>query len=70
MRSKGVDPFRSSFTPTHTAQSAVAAYVEGSEPEDQPTVSVAGRLKFIRKMGKAQFVKIQDQCGIIQSYVR
>lgn len=70
MRSKGVDPFRSSFTPTHTAQSAVAAYVEGAEPEDQPTVSVAGRLKFIRKMGKAQFVKIQDQRGIIQSYVR
>ena len=70
MRSQGVDPFRSSFQPTHTAVSAVAAYVEGAEEENQPTVSVAGRLKFIRKMGKAQFVKIQDQTGIIQSYVR
>jgi len=70
LRSQGVDPFRSSFQPTHTAVSAVAAYVEGAEEENQPTVSVAGRLKFIRKMGKAQFVKIQDQAGIIQSYVR
>jgi len=70
LRSQGVDPFRSSFKPTHTAASAIASYIEGAEPEDQPTVSVAGRLKFIRKMGKAQFVKIQDQTGIIQSYVR
>ncbi len=70
LRSQGVDPFRSSFQPTYTAVSAVAAYVEGAEEENQPTVSVAGRLKFIRKMGKAQFVKIQDQTGIIQSYVR
>jgi lysyl-tRNA synthetase class 2 len=70
MRSQGVDPFRSSFQPTHTAVSAVAAFVEGGEEENQPAVRVAGRLKFIRKMGKAQFVKIQDQTGIIQSYVR
>jgi len=70
MRSRGVDPFRSSFQPTHTAVSAVAAFVGGAEEVDQPAVRVAGRLKFIRKMGKAQFVKIQDQTGIIQSYVR
>lgn len=70
MRSQGVDPFRSSFQPTHTAVSAVAAFVEGGEEENQPAVRVSGRLKFIRKMGKAQFVKIQDQTGIIQSYVR
>lgn len=70
LRSNGVDPFRSSFSPTHSAKTAVAAYLEGAELEDQPTVSVAGRLKFIRKMGKAQFVKIQDQSGVIQAYVR
>jgi len=51
LRDQGIDPFRSSFSPEHTAFSAVQAYVEGSE--EQPRVSVAGRLKFIRKMGKA-----------------
>lgn len=70
LRENGVDPFRASFCPTHSAKEAVAAYVVGAEEEAQPTVKVAGRLKFIRKMGKAQFVKIQDQSGIIQSYVR
>ncbi|MEM9160331.1 MAG: lysine--tRNA ligase [Verrucomicrobiota bacterium] len=70
MREKGVDPFRSEFKPTHTSSEAVKAYLEGEEDENQPTVSVAGRLKFIRKMGKAQFVKIQDMAGLIQAYVR
>lgn len=70
MRGKGVDPFRSEFKPTHFAVEAVAAYKPDEEVEEQPVVAVAGRLMVIRKMGKAQFVKIQDQTGIIQSYVR
>lgn len=70
LREKGVDPYRTDFQPTHFSDEAIAAYVEGAEPEEQPTVSVAGRLTVIRKMGKAQFVKIQDQAGVIQIYVR
>ena len=68
LRDQGVDPFRSKFSPEHTAVSAVKAYIEDSD--EQPRVSVAGRLKLIRKMGKAQFVKMQDQTGVIQAYVR
>ena len=68
VRDQGIDPFRSTFSPEHTAVSAVQAFIEGSE--EQPIVRVAGRLKFIRKMGKAQFVKMQDQTGVIQAYVR
>ena len=49
LRDQGVDPFRSTFSPEHTAVSAVEAYIEDSE--EQSRVSVAGRLKFIRKMG-------------------
>lgn len=70
MRGQGVDPYRSEFKPTHFATEAVAAFEPEKEMEDQPKVAVAGRLLVIRKMGKAQFVKIQDQSGIIQSYVR
>ena len=68
LRDQGIDPFRSTFSPEHTTVSAVQAFIEGSE--EQPIVRVAGRLKFIRKMGKAQFVKMQDQTGVIQAYVR
>lgn len=70
MRDAGVDPFRSEFQPTHFANEAVAAYLPEKELEEQPLVAVAGRLMVIRKMGKAQFVKVQDQTGLIQSYVR
>lgn len=70
LREKGVDPFRTEFQPKQFSAEAVALYVEEAEAEDQPVVSVAGRLVVIRKMGKAQFVKIQDQEGIIQIYVR
>ncbi len=34
------------------------------------TVSVAGRIMFIRKMGKASFFSIQDKEGKIQIYIR
>ncbi len=70
LRAKGVDPFRSTFRPKHTSKEAIESYLENEEEDSQPTVSVAGRLKFIRKMGKAQFVKLQDQSGLIQAYVR
>lgn len=73
LREKGVDPFRTEFSPKHFSDEAIALFVpsaEGEEPAEQPTVKVAGRLVVIRKMGKSQFVKIQDQAGIIQLYVR
>ena len=34
------------------------------------TVSVAGRIMFIRKMGKASFFSIQDKMGKIQIYIK
>ena len=41
-------------------------YIEGKNI----TVSVAGRIMFIRKMGKASFFSIQDKEGKIQIYIR
>ena len=70
LRSKGVDPFRTEFQPKQFSAEAIAQYLPDAEVEAQPFVSVAGRLTVIRKMGKAEFVKIQDQEGIIQVYVR
>ena len=70
LRAKDVDPFRAEFEQAHFSEEAKSLYLVGQEPEAQPSVSVAGRLIVIRKMGKAQFVKIQDQEGVIQVYVR
>ncbi|HEY3756692.1 MAG TPA: lysine--tRNA ligase [Opitutaceae bacterium] len=67
-RAAGSDPFRASVEQTHFSQDAIRLYQEGHDYE--VPVSVAGRLVVIRGMGKSQFVKILDQQGQIQLFVR
>ncbi len=68
MRAGGFDPFRASVTQSHFSADAIKLYVEGQD--NVVTVSVAGRLVTIRDMGKSQFVKILDQQGQLQLYVK
>ena len=68
MRAGGFDPFRASVTQSHFSADAIKLYVAGQD--NVVTVSVAGRLVTIRDMGKSQFVKILDQQGQIQLYVK
>ena len=68
MRAAGTDPFRASFATTHFSGEAIKSYVEGQD--NAVTVAVAGRLVTMRDMGKSQFVKILDQQGQIQLYVK
>jgi len=68
LRAGGFDPFRANFAQTHFSADAIKEHIEGQD--NVVTVSVAGRLTVIRDMGKSQFVKILDQQGIIQLYVK
>ncbi len=68
LRAAGSDPFRANFATTHFSGDALKAYVEGQD--NAVSVAVAGRLVIIRDMGKSQFVKILDQQGQIQLYVK
>jgi lysyl-tRNA synthetase class 2 len=68
LRAAGKDPFRAQFAPTHFSGEALGAYVEGQD--NAVATAVAGRLVVIRDMGKSQFVKILDQEGQIQLYVK
>jgi lysyl-tRNA synthetase class 2 len=68
LRAAGSDPFRANVKPTHFSSEAIAAHVEGED--NAITVTVAGRIVTRRDMGKSQFVKILDQEGIIQLYVK
>ena len=68
MRAAGYDPFRANVATTHFSGDALKAYVDGQE--NTLPVTVAGRLVVIRDMGKSQFVKILDQQGQIQLYVK
>jgi lysyl-tRNA synthetase class 2 len=68
LRAAGIDPFRAAFSPTHFSGEALKLYVEGQE--NVVPVKVAGRLLVMRDMGKSQFVKILDQQGLLQLYVK
>lgn len=68
LRAAGSDPFRAHVAPSHFSGEALKAYVDGQD--NTVTVTVAGRLVTIRDMGKSQFVKILDQQGLIQLYVK
>jgi len=68
MRAAGFDPFRAHFEPTHFSAEALKLHVDGED--NTVNVAVAGRLVVIRDMGKSQFVKILDQQGVIQLYVK
>ncbi len=68
LRAGGFDPFRANVEQTHFSANAVKLHVVGQD--NTVTVSVAGRLVTIRDMGKSQFVKILDQQGQIQLYIK
>lgn len=68
LRATGFDPFRANIATTHFSGEAIKAHVDGQDYT--ANVAVAGRLVVIRDMGKSQFVKILDQQGQIQLYVK
>ena len=68
LRAARADPFRANVQTTHFSNDALKAYVDGQD--NAVSVTVAGRLVTIRDMGKSQFVKILDQQGQIQLYVK
>ena len=72
LREMGLDPFGQRFDRTGWAQEIKDKY--GDIPHDDfeninDEFVVAGRIMFIRKMGKASFFTIQDKTGKIQIYI-
>lgn len=69
----GVNPFgqrfeRNSFSAE--VKEKYADYTEEQLAECEEVFIFAGRIKFIRKMGKASFFNIQDKKGMLQCYIR
>ena len=72
IRSLGIDPFGEKFERTDYAADLKEKYkdVEHDAFDNMDdTATVAGRIMFIRKMGKASFFSIQDKTGKIQVYI-
>lgn len=72
LRKLGYDPFGSRYDREDYANDVKEKYatVDHDEFENMTdTVKVAGRIMFIRKMGKASFFSIKDKSGSIQVYI-
>lgn len=68
----GIDPFGSKYERTDT--SATIKEKAGEKTKDELKelalkVKTAGRIMFMRMMGKASFISIQDQVGKIQAFI-
>ncbi|MBI2793121.1 MAG: lysine--tRNA ligase [Ignavibacteria bacterium] len=69
LRSAGVDPYPVSFDKTHDAAEILEKFSD-SEADKFSSVTLAGRIMGIRRMGKATFCHIQDATGRIQIYLK
>ena len=66
IRESGVNPYPYSYSASHKSEDVL----KNEKQLDGETVTIAGRLMSLRKMGKASFCHIQDEVGRIQIYVR
>jgi len=67
-----VDPFGKAFKVTDDAQKIRDLFTKKSDKwleKNKPYVTIAGRIKSIRRMGKASFMNIQDKTGNMQVYM-
>jgi lysyl-tRNA synthetase class 2 len=66
----GADPYPARVKRTHTTAQAIAAFEADEKSGSAVKVSIAGRLKSFRSMGKSSFGHIEDGAGQLQLYWR
>ena len=72
MKEEGVYPYPTRAEQTHTSKEAIAAFLEAEEKGDETPIKVtlAGRIRALRPMGKIAFAHIDDRDGRIQLFFR
>jgi lysyl-tRNA synthetase class 2 len=69
----GTSLYINDFKPTHAIREVLTGgdrVSDETEAGQGPTYTIAGRVMFLRKMGKASFLQIQDESGRLQIYVK
>ncbi len=71
LQAQGIAPYPHRVYRTHTIREAIAALEEAeSAGQTGPRVTIAGRLRSMRIMGKVSFAHIEDGSGTIQLFLR
>jgi lysyl-tRNA synthetase class 2 len=68
LRQAGIDPYPTRAQRTHTSQQALAAFE--AQGQEAGVITVAGRLRSVRVMGKVVFAHLEDGFGRLQLYLR
>jgi len=67
LRKRGINPYPYRFDRTALSRDILESF---NDDAPQQTVSIAGRIMSLRRMGKASFCHIQDSRGRIQVYLK
>ncbi len=72
VQADGLEPYPTRAEQTHTSQEAIDAFTKAEEAGDETPIKVtlAGRLRSLRTMGKIAFAHIDDRAGRIQLFFR
>ncbi|MFN2303060.1 MAG: lysine--tRNA ligase [Anaerolineales bacterium] len=72
MQAQGLEPYPTRAEQTHTSREAMDAFLSAEAQNDETPVEVtlAGRLRALRPMGKIAFAHIEDRAGRIQLFFR
>ena len=77
LRSQGIEPFPTRSERTHTSLQAIQAFeaaeasaAQSGAPVATTKVTLAGRLRSMRPMGKITFAHIEDGAGRVQLFLR
>jgi len=72
LRQHGIEPYPTRAERTHTSRMAIQLFeqAESTEAQEPLTVTLAGRLRSMRTMGKITFAHIEDGDGRIQLFLR
>jgi lysyl-tRNA synthetase class 2 len=68
VRNLGINPYPYRYTISHSSTDIIQSFDELESSEEK--VSVAGRIKTIRRHGKTSFAHLADEAGYIQIYIR
>ena len=70
LKDKGAQPYKARFKRTHLTAAIVEVHSDLESGEHSETkVSVSGRIRAIRRHGKASFIVVEDASGTIQLYL-
>jgi len=69
LRRAGMDPYPNRASRSHTSAQAIQAFQQAGE-DQTVQVSVAGRMRALREMGRTAFAHLEDGAGRLQLYFR